>query len=54
MPKAQMNESSAVESVFSLPFEMVPTLIFVETNKNGPLVSPNVALQDVFQFHKGL
>lgn len=27
--------------------------IFVEIN-NWPLVSPNVALQDVFQFHKGL
>lgn len=50
VPKAQLNESSAVESVFSLPFEMVPTFIFVETNKNGPLVSPNGALQDVFQF----
>lgn len=55
VPKARLNESSAGESIFSLPFQMAPNgFIFVATNKNGPLASPNVALQDVFQFHKGL
>lgn len=42
VPKAQLNESSAVESIFSLPiFYMVPNyFIFVETikPKKGPLI----------------
>lgn len=55
VPKAQLIESSAVESTFSPPSRMVPNyFVFAEINKNGPLVSLNVALQSVFQFHKGL
>lgn len=52
--KAQLNESSAVESVFPLPICRWSQLFYLHRNRqSGPMVSPNVALQDVFQFHKG-